>query len=244
MKMLPDKMRRLLAFNLLNRDLWMAAQAALVPPGSTVLDVGAGSCPYRKLFDHCEYLTQDFQQLPDEQLRHGGYGCIDYVCDAAAIPVRDSSFDVVICTEVIEHVAEPQRLLQEFSRILKPSGLLLLTAPLGSGIHQEPHHYYGGFTPFWYRRFLPEQGFEDISVEPNKGSLAFFSQESLRFLQSTSPWRLRAHLMVRVVWALVWLGLLPVLGVVVPIAAHALDGYDREKRFTVGYHVKARKRCS
>ena len=72
MKMLPHKLRRFLAFNLLNRDLWMAAQAALVSSGSRVLDVGAGSCPYRKLFAHCEYRTQDFQQLADEQLRHGG----------------------------------------------------------------------------------------------------------------------------------------------------------------------------
>jgi ubiquinone/menaquinone biosynthesis C-methylase UbiE len=242
MKMLPHQLRRFLAFNLLNRDLWIAAQAASVPSGSKVLDVSAGSCPYRKLFDHCEYRTQDFQQLADDQLRHGGYGTIDYVCDAAAIPVGDSSFDVVICTEVLEHIGEPLRLIQEFSRVVKPGGLLLLTAPLGSGIHQEPHHYYGGFTPFWYRRFLPEHGFEGVSVEPNKGSFAFFSQESLRFLKSTSPWSLQAHLMIRAVWAPVWFGLLPVLGILVPIVAHVLDEYDQEKRFTVGYHVKALKR--
>ncbi len=242
MKKVPNTASRFLAFNLLNRDLWIAAQAALVPAGSRVLDVGAGSCPYRKLFDHCEYRAQDFQQLADEQLRHGRYGRIDYVCDAAAIPVGDSSFDVVVCTEVIEHVAEPQRLIQEFSRMLKPGGLLLLTAPLGSGIHQEPHHYYGGFTPFWYHRFLLQHGFEGVSVEPNKGSFAFFAQESLRFLRSTAPWSLQAHPVVRAVWAPVWCGLLPVLGVLVPIAAHVLDEYDQEKRFTVGYHVKAQKK--
>jgi SAM-dependent methyltransferase len=143
---------------------------------------------------------------------------------------------------VIEHVAEPQRLIQEFSRILKPGGLLLLTAPLGSGIHQEPHHYYGGFTPFWYHRFLLQHGFEGVSVEPNKGSFAFFAQESLRFLRSTAPWSLQARLVVRAVWAPVWCGLLPMLGVLVPIAAHVLDEYDQEKRFTVGYHVKAQTR--
>lgn len=236
------KIPRFLAFNLRNRDAWIKAQAALVPSGSRVLDVGAGSCPYHKLFAHCEYRTQDFQQLADEQLRHGGYGRIDYVCDAAAIPVSDSSFDVVICTEVLEHVGEPLKLIQELSRILNPGGMLLLTAPLGSGIHQEPHHYYGGFTPYWYRRFLPEQGFEQLSVEPNEGSFSFFSQESLRFLKSTSPLRLKANLVVRLVWAPIWLGLLPLLGIFVPMAAYFLDKYDQEKRFTVGYHVKAQKR--
>lgn len=242
--MMPSflKRSRLLAFNLLNRDAWIATQAALVPAGSRVLDVGAGSCPYRGLFAHCEYRTQDFQQLSGDQLRQGAYGRIDYLCDATAIPVEDASFDVVLCTEVMEHIAEPLKLIHEFSRILKPSGLLLLTAPLGSGIHQEPHHYYGGFTPFWYQRFLPEQGFTDISVAPNAGSFAFYSQESLRFLQLTQPSRLRSSMVVRLLWAPFWFGLLPVLGGLVPIAAHALDKYDHEQRFTVGYHVKARKR--
>lgn len=91
------KRSRLFAFNLLNRDAWVAEQAARIPSGSRVLDIGAGSCPYRTLFSHCEYRTQDFQQLTGDQLRHGGYGQIDYVCDASAIPVEDASFDVVLC---------------------------------------------------------------------------------------------------------------------------------------------------
>lgn len=236
------KRSRLFAFNLVNRDAWVAEQAARIPAGSRVLDIGAGSCPYRALFDHCEYRTQDFTQLAGDQLRHGGYGKIDYVCDASAIPVPDASFDVVLCTEVLEHIAEPLKVLAEFARILKPGGHLLLTAPLGSGIHQEPHHYYGGFTPYWYRRFLAELGFADIAVEANAGSYAYFSQESLRFLQSTRPWRLAAPFMVRLLWMPFWMVLLPVLAGIVPLAAHRLDRYDQEQRFTVGYHVTARRR--
>jgi hypothetical protein len=47
------------AFNLRNRDLWVAAQAAKAPCGARVLDIGAGSAPYRALFSHCDYRTQD-----------------------------------------------------------------------------------------------------------------------------------------------------------------------------------------
>lgn len=78
----------LFAFNLVFRDRWVAAQAATLPAGARVLDIGAGSCPYRSLFAHCDYRTQDFTGLQDDQLRHGGYGRIDYVCDAADIPPR------------------------------------------------------------------------------------------------------------------------------------------------------------
>ena len=41
----------------------MINQANNIPNGSKVLDVGAGGCPHRKLFSHCEYFTQDFVQL-------------------------------------------------------------------------------------------------------------------------------------------------------------------------------------
>lgn len=228
----------LYAFNLVNRDRWVASQATILSAGSRVLDVGAGSCPYRHLFIHCEYRTQDFTGLQGEQLRHGGYGAIDYVCDATAIPVPNGSFDAVLCTEMLEHVPDPVAVVQELARVLNPGGRLLLTAPLGSGIHQEPHHYYGGFTPYWYQRFLAQAGFCDIRIEPNSGSFMFFSQESLRFLLATRPFA-RLPLLVSLLWLPAWVCLLPVLGVAIPLACHRLDEYDRERRFTVGYHVTA-----
>lgn len=230
----------LFAFNLVNRDRWVAQQAASLAGGSRILDVGAGSCPYRTLFSHCEYRTQDFAALDDNQLRHGGYGQIDYVCDAKAISTADASFDAVLCTEMLEHVPDPVDVVREFARILRPGGKLMLTAPLGSGIHQEPHHYYGGFTPYWYHRFLAQEGFRDVHVEANGGSFKFFSQESLRFLTSTMPFA-RFDLLVSLSWLPFWLLLVPILGGLIPLACHGLDRYDRTKQFTVGYHVTALK---
>lgn len=78
--------------------------------------------------------------------------------------MEDASFDVVLCTEVLEHEPEPIRAVHEFARIVRPGGKLLLTAPLGSGLHQDPFHFYGGYTPYWYRRFLTEAGFDNIEV--------------------------------------------------------------------------------
>lgn len=242
---LRDKVRSsaAFAFNQVERDRWIAKQAAGIPAGSRVLDVGAGSCPYRPLFAHCVYQTQDFKALHGEQLRSGGYGGIDYVCDATAIPVEPGSFDVVLCTEMIEHVPRPDDVITEFARILKPGGTLLLTAPLGSGIHQEPYHYYGGFTPYWYQRFLGEAGFDAIRIESNGGSYRFFGQEALRFIRMTSPLKLAAPLGIRILWLPLWLILLPVLGVLMPLLGWVLDKYDAEKRFTVGYHVRATRRA-
>jgi len=229
----------LFAFNLINRDRWIAQQAASLPAGASVLDVGAGSCPYRGYFAHCHYQTQDFAALAPDQLRDGGYGRIDYVCDAASIPVDAGSFDAILCAEVLEHVPEPIKVVREFARILKPGGKLMLTAPLGSGIHQEPHHYYGGYTEYWYRKFLSEAGFEHIAVQANAGSFMYYAQESIRFLRTTNPALIEMPLPARLLWAPFWLLLLPVLGLLVPVSAMLLDRYDRERRFTVGYHVTA-----
>lgn len=231
----------LFAFNPVNRDRWVAGQAASLPAGARVLDMGAGSCPYRPLFAHCRYETQDFAGLANDQLRHGRYGEIDYRCDAASVPVADGVFDAILCTEVLEHVPEPIKVIQEMARILKPGGRLMLTAPLGSGIHQEPYHYYGGYTPYWYQSFLGAAGFSQISVEANAGSFRFFGQESIRFVQTTRPFKLGMSLPLELLWLPLWALLVPLLALAIPLACSCLDRFDREKRFTVGYHVTAIK---
>jgi SAM-dependent methyltransferase len=231
----------LFAFNQVNRDRWVAAQAASLPAGARVLDLGAGSCPYRQLFAHCRYETQDFAGLDEVQLRHGGYGEIDYRCDITSVPVADGEFDAILCTEVLEHVREPIKVVQEMARILKPGGRLMLTAPLGSGIHQEPYHYYGGYTPYWYRDFLGAAGFSQIRIEANAGSYKFYSQESIRFVQTTRPFKLGMPLPLELLWMPLWALLAPVLAIAIPLACGYLDRFDREQRFTVGYHVTAIK---
>jgi SAM-dependent methyltransferase len=234
-----------LNFNLVERDDWIVRQSQIIPTSSSVIDVGAGSCPYRLYFSHCQYQTQDFTALSPEQLRgRVGYDEINYICDATSIPVPNSSFDVVLCTEVLEHVPEPIKVVHEFSRILKPGGKLLLTAPLGSGIHQEPYHYYGGYTPYWYQKFLAEAGFTDISVEPNGGFFKHYGQESIRLIRMTTPWTLDVNPIMRLVLLPIWLAFLPLFALFLPFICYFLDNTDKAKDFTIGYHVVAVRKSS
>lgn len=230
-------------FNVVERDRWIADQACSIPPGSLVLDIGAGSCPYAKYFAHCTYKTSDFQQLTREQIRGRiGYGRIDYVCDATQIPVEDGSFDVVLCTEVLEHVSEPIKVIRECGRILRPGGKLILTAPLGSGIHQAPYHFYGGYTPYWYREFLCRFGFEDVVISANGGFFKQYGQESVRFARESMPWRHTNSLVLQVALTPIWLASLVWFALLCPSLAHVMDRLDKKKDFTVGYHVLGTKK--
>ena len=235
-KVKVDRITGIFRFNQYERDCWVAKQASQVAAGARVLDVGAGSGPYRPLFVHCEYRAHDFGQEPGTV---GKYTKLDYESDILTIPVPDGSFDVVLCTEVLEHVPEPILAVKEMARILKREGRLLLTAPLGSFLHQEPYHFYGGYTPYWYRKFLPEAGLQIASIESNRGFFSWFGQEASRFSAVIDPRR-----SLRAGWrwpllALLWLTTLPFCRLLFPLLGSALDKLGLEQTATVGYHVVA-----
>ena len=176
-----------LNFNQINRDIFVKKFANTLPNNTKVLDVGAGSAPYRHLFTHCNYKTHDFKKLDKNQLLFKkGYSQIDIVSDITSLPIKDDEYDVIICTEVMEHIPFPIKSLKEMTRVLKPNGKILLTAPQGSFIHQEPYHFYGGYTKYFYEKFLTENNYKDIQIEENKGFYFFIFQELLRYVKLSS----------------------------------------------------------
>jgi len=221
-------------FNIHNRNQFVANEAKLTPTGSTVLDAGAGQCHYKPLFSHCEYRAQDFAKYPGKE---HVYGELDYICDITEIPVPNASFDMILCTEVLEHIPRPDLALREFSRIIKPGGRLVLTAPLGSGIHMPPYHFYGGFSPYWYEHFCSEHGLTVESCEPNGGFFKLFGQESRRFAAMARP----RSLLLRIALFPLEVVVRVFFSLLLPVICHLLDGCESEGQFTVGYFVTAQK---
>jgi len=231
---------RVWGFNEYNRRQWVAEQAARLPAGTCVLDAGAGIGQYRKFFAHCDYKTQDFGREP---ATIGKYTELDYESDITGIPVSDATFDVVICTEVLEHVPYPIDALKEMARIVKPGGRILVTAPLASYLHQAPYHYYGGYTPYWYRRFLPETGFELESIDTNQGFFSLFGQEAQRYHELLrSPQAKRTAFPVRIQLRVLAFAMLP-LKHLLPLFGNWLDRLNLETMATAGYHVVGRRKA-
>lgn len=169
-----------------HRDQWIKSILQAIPAGYKILDAGAGERRYKEYCGHLEYVSQDFAQYDGRGdsagLQTGSWDNmgIDIVSDITRIPQPDNSFDVVMCTEVFEHLPEPIKALREFSRLLKPAGVLILTAPFSSLTHMPPYYYYTGFSRYFYKRFLEEMGFTIVDMNENGSYFEYLAQEIRR----------------------------------------------------------------
>jgi len=134
------------------------AFAESVRPGARVLDAGAGSAPYRALFQHAEYETADFEQLDK------AYAPSTYVCDLASIPVEDQRFDHVVFNQVMEHLPDPVAVLEELHRVMKPGGTIICTCPLFYHEHEAPYDFHR-FTQYAHRLHFEQAGFRIDRLE-------------------------------------------------------------------------------
>jgi len=137
--------------------------------GARVLDAGAGNSVYRRHFSHVSYEAADFLQVDKR------YAQMDYVCRLDDIPVSDGRFDLVLLTQVLEHLPEPEAVLLELNRVLRHDGKLWLSAPLFYPEHEQPYDFYR-YTRFGFSYLLERAGFEVESIdwlEGYHGTVAF-----------------------------------------------------------------------
>lgn len=127
-----------------------------------VLDIGAGSKPFRRFLVDTRVVTVDIQA----DLRP------DLAAAVSRLPFKDGTYTSAICTEVLEHVADPGPCLAEIRRVLKPRGVLYLTVPMLWPLHYEPHDYYR-YTPYSLRYLLEKNGFEVVEIEAIGGFFSF-----------------------------------------------------------------------
>lgn len=176
----------LLSPNATVRDKWVMKELALISRGKTILDAGAGEQKYKKYCNHLNYISQDFCQYDGKgnssglQTEKWDYEKIDIISDITDIPIADESVDVILCTEVFEHISEPIKAITEFNRILKKNGKIILTAPVCSLTHFAPYYYYNGFSRYFYEYILKKEGFRIEKIEYNGNFYDYIKQELFR----------------------------------------------------------------
>ena len=132
---------------------------------SIILDVGGHKNRKRGMFDIREFDVQCVCVNIDDSKGS------DLIGDAMALPLQTASVDGIICSEVIEHVHRPAKIIEECGRVLKSGGVLLGTSPFLVWLHGDPEDY-GRYTPSFLKKIMEEAGFEKIEIREQGG---FFS---------------------------------------------------------------------
>lgn len=137
-----------------------------------VLDVGSGkSNRYKHLFQYQRYITLDPNQDAGAEI----------TAEAENIPLPENFVDSIVSTQVLEHVKNPWKVINEFGRVLKPGGYCLLTAPQWNNLHEEPHDYWR-YTKYGLAKIFEENGFKIIEMDQRGKYFTTLSQIKIRFL--------------------------------------------------------------
>lgn len=204
--------------------------SSLIKRGERIIDVGAGELKYRHYFGHCDYVSNDLGVGDAEWV----YRNIDIVSPADRIPVEAACFDHVLCTQVMEHIEYPEMAFKEFQRILKPGGMLYLTAPLCAVEHQPPFDYFR-YTRYGLDSLGRRSGFELIFIEPHGGVFVNLDVMFWCAFWSVVPFRRFSYGRY-----LLYFIVLPAK-VATGVVALILDFFDYKKNYTINYNVIYRK---
>lgn len=133
-----------------------------------LLDLGCGKAPlyesYSPFVD--EIVLADWANSLHEN-KH-----LDVVCDITKkLPFKNNSFDTIILSDVMEHIPNPNDVMKEVYRILKPKGVVLMNNPFLYWLHEVPHDY-NRYTEFMIRKMIEDNGMQVIKIEAPAGGWA------------------------------------------------------------------------
>lgn len=140
---------------------WLAQEARAGSGPYRVLDVGCGPKPYYPFFAEraSEYVGVDVED-PAAELQ----GAVE------ALPVEDASFDVVLCTQVLEHCDDPAQAVRELRRVTAPGGRVLASTHGTQVYHPAPNDHWRWTHTGLRRLFEAHADWERVDVKAGAGT--------------------------------------------------------------------------
>ncbi|MCP4634131.1 MAG: class I SAM-dependent methyltransferase [candidate division Zixibacteria bacterium] len=144
-----------------------------------LIDIGCGDLPFKEIIEQKveQYDTFDVERRVPE---------VKYVGDIQDMTeIKDNQYDSVLCLEVLEHIPDPFKACDEMNRVMKSGGMLILSIPHLSRLHEEPHDHFR-YTKYGLKGMLEKSGFEIISIEPRGGIFSFLGHQISTMLVCTT----------------------------------------------------------
>ena len=188
----------------------------------TLLDLGCGDMPYANLMAERTtfHVGTDLRPRPDSP---------PTVCsDSLYLPFKAESFDTVLCTQVLEHVRDPFKLMHEVSRVLKLNGHAIFTMPATWPLHEEPYDYFR-YTRYGLEELSRINGLNIVKLEERGGGIAAIAQLTAALLYDVFGKNRLTRVTMKV-------ALFPLLSM-----SLLLDRVFYYPKFTLGYLMVARK---
>ena len=136
-------------------DLLKALRPFATAEPVRLLDYGCGGSPYRSLFPNSDYVRADFTPCAG----------LDFLLPAdSSLPANVPPFDLVLSTQVLEHVSQPAHYVAECFRVLKPGGRLVLTTHGLFEDHGCPYDF-NRWTADGLQLLLQEAGFKVLQTQ-------------------------------------------------------------------------------
>lgn len=137
-----------------------------------VLDAGSGRGVWRDVIRSGGAEYESIDHAP-----RGG-DCPTWIGDVMEMPqVPPIRYDAVVSHQVLEHLPRPWKALEEFYRVLRPGGVLVISVPHLARRHELPHDYFR-FTQEGVTSLLWDAGFREISVRPVGGVFCFLHHQA------------------------------------------------------------------
>lgn len=129
-----------------------------------LIDLGCGIKPYKKVF--LPYVTEYIGvEHPDINKLHYNASDIELWEDCCKVSLGDGYADTIFSSQVLEHIEEPAKFINEAYRLLKNEGNIIVTVSFLEYLHQPPYDYYR-FSHFALRKILSDAGFKNINIQP------------------------------------------------------------------------------
>lgn len=150
--------------------------------GISVLDAGCGTKPYLPFVAPYAAMYRGLDTVPGEY--------VDDVGVVESLPYADESFDLVLCTQVFEHLSDPAAATREIHRVLKPGGVALVSTHGVFLYHPDPagtDKDYWRWTHSGLRKlFCDNATWRDVETHPNGDFVACISYLIAQFVDEAA----------------------------------------------------------